>query len=55
VPLVDPILAKILKDQIEENPTHKPAHRRNRLDTLWAQEQSQFHNTLNRACKVAGV
>lgn len=55
VPLLDLVLVKLLKEQIAENEGDSKHHRRNRKDTLWAQEQSFFRKELKKACKEADV
>ena len=55
VPLLDPLLVTVLKEQIAENEGDSKHHRRNRKDSLWGQEQSFFRKELTKACKEAGV
>lgn len=55
VPLLDNVLVTVLKEQIAENEGDAKHHRRNRKDTLWAQEQGYFRKELKKACKEADV
>jgi integrase len=55
VPLLDPQLDVLLREQIAENEAPNIHARMDRRGTLWAQEGSYFRKELTKACKKAGV